>query len=547
LHRKAIIRIVRIGHICLCGNREIALQAGVNHGTVYNLHAERFVQHTEKMFHQVLENLPAGAYTCDAGGLITYFNPHAQKLWGRAPKLNDAADRYCGSFKLFSTEGMPLKHSECWMALALQNGRGYNGEEIVVEHPDGRRLSVLAHANPFHDETGNLLGAVNVLVDISERTRSERELKEADRNKNEFLATLAHELRNPLAPLRNAVEFLQLKNPPSPDVKWAFDVIDRQMRQMTRLVDDLLDIARITNNRLELRKERVDLVSVLRTAIETAKPLIEASDLKFVVSLPPKPVGLQVDPIRVAQVIANLLNNAAKYSQPGGTVWLIAEARNSEAEIVVRDDGIGIDAPALARVFSMFAQADHKCDGLGIGLALARRLTEMHGGTISVHSDGLGKGAEFTLRLPLAAAPAADSEPKPETATAPAGTRLRILVVDDNRDTADSLQMLLHAMGNEIRTAYDGVEAVRCAEAFEPDIVFLDIGLPKMSGYEVAQALRKQQGDRKLTLVAISGWGQEADRMRSREAGFDRHLVKPVDPAAIFELLRTLQTDGDAG
>jgi PAS domain S-box-containing protein len=499
------------------------------------------------MFRQVLENLPAGAYTCDAEGLITYFNPHAQKLWGRAPRLNDAADRYCGSFKLFSTEGVPLKHSECWMALALQNGRGYNGEEIVVERPDGRRLSVLAHANPFHDETGNLLGAVNVLVDISERTRSERELKEADRNKNEFLATLAHELRNPLAPLRNAVEFLQLKNPPSPEVKWAFDVIDRQMHQMTRLVDDLLDIARITNNRLELRKERVDLVSVLRTAIETAKPLIEASDLKFVVSLPPTPVGLQVDPIRVAQVIANLLNNAAKYSQPGGTVWLIAEARNSEAEIVVRDDGIGVDAPVLARIFSMFAQTDHKCDGLGIGLALARRLTEMHGGTISVHSDGLGKGAEFTLRLPLAAAPPADSEPNPETATAPPGTRLRILVVDDNRDTADSLQMLLHAMGNEIRTAYDGVEAVRCAEAFKPDIVFLDIGLPKMSGYEVAQALRKQQGDRKLTLVAISGWGQEADRMRSREAGFDRHLVKPVDPAAIFELLSTLQTDGDAG
>jgi CheY-like chemotaxis protein len=253
-----------------------------------------------------------------------------------------------------------------------------------------------------------------------------------------------------------------------------------------------------------------------------------------------------VDPIRVAQVIANLLNNAAKYSQPGGTVWLIAEARNNEAVIVVRDDGIGIDAPVLTRVFNMFAQADHKYDGLGIGLTLARRLTEMHGGTISVHSDGLGKGAEFTLRLPLAAAPPADSEPKPETARAPAGTRLRILVVDDNRDTADSLQMLLHVMGNEIRTAYDGVEAVRCAEAFKPDIVFLDIGLPKMSGYEVAQALRKQQGDRKLTLIAISGWGQEADRTRSREAGFDRHLVKPVDPAAIFELLRVLQNDGNA-
>jgi PAS domain S-box-containing protein len=516
------------------------LQPGTHRGTVHSLHAERFARHEDAKFDQLFECLPAGVYTCDAEGLITYFNPRAQDIWGRAPALNDRADRYCGSFRLFASDGAPIKHEDCWMALALRNGRAYSGEEIRIERPDGDRRTVLAHAHPFYNESGALLGAVNVLVDITGRARDEQLLKDAEQSKNEFLATLAHELRNPLAPLRNAVEYLQIRNPPTPEVRWAFDIVDRQLRQLTRLVDDLLDVARITNNRLELRKEPADLVAVLRTAIETARPLIDAADLRFVVSLPPAPVGLMVDSARIAQVIANLLNNAAKYSRPGGSVWLMAKTEGTEAVISIRDDGVGIDAGQLAGLFDMFSPAGGGHGSLGVGLTLAQRLTEMHGGSMSAHSDGPGAGAEFTLRLPLAEPPPTTGA-KPEPVRGLGDVRLRILVVDDNRDTADSLQMLLHVMRHEIRTAYDGLEAVRCAQAFEPDVVFLDIGLPKMSGYEVAQTLRRQQGERRLTLIAISGWGQEADRKRSQEAGFDRHLVKPVDPAEIFGLLHALQ------
>jgi PAS domain S-box-containing protein len=499
-----------------------------------------FAASSDIVFRQFLENLPAAAYTCDADGLITYFNPCAEEIWGRAPSLNDASDRYCGSFRLFSTEGKPLTHDECWMALALKNGRGYNREEIVVERPDGRRLTALAHANPFRDENGKLLGAVNVLVDITEHTRSEQMLRDADRSKNQFLATLAHELRNPLAPLKNAIEYLHMKSPPSPEVKWAFGVIGRQMQQMTRMVDDLLDIARISNDKLELRKSPVELVTVLRAAMETAKPLIEAAELNFVVSMPPETVNLNVDPVRVAQTIGNLLNNAAKYSRPGGSIWLNAERRDDQAVITVRDNGIGIDPALMPGIFDMFAHADRSQEGLGIGLSLARRLAEMHGGTVSANSDGAGKGAQFTLRLPLGAEGAA-AEPVPQPVAAATGARLRILVVDDNRDTADSLQMLLHVMGNEIRTAYDGLEAVRTAEAFKPDVVFLDIGLPKLSGFEVAEALRKQDWANNVILIAVSGWGQQTDRERSQRAGFNRHLVKPVDPTAIFALLSEVQ------
>jgi PAS domain S-box-containing protein len=491
-----------------------------------------------------MESLPTGAYTCDADGLITYFNASAAEFWGRTPSLNDHRDRYCGSFKLYTTEGTPIRHDECWMALALRNERGYNAQEIVIERPDGRRLTALAHANPFHDENGKLLGAVNVVIDITERTQNEQTLKNADRSKNQFLATLAHELRNPMAPLKNAIEYLQMKSPPSPEVKWAFGVIGRQMQQMTRMVDDLLDVARITNDKLELRKKPVELVTVLRTAMETAKPLIEDAGLNFVVSMPPQPVNLAVDPVRVAQIIANLLNNATKYSRPGGSIWLAAHEREGEAVITVRDNGIGIDPALMPGIFAMFAHADRAEEGLGIGLSLARRLAEMHGGNLVARSEGADKGAEFTLHLPLGQAVSVPPEAGPQSIPAAAGSRLRVLVVDDNRDTADSLQMLLHVMGNEIRTAYDGLEAVRTAEAFRPDVVFLDIGLPKMSGFEVAEALRRQVWASKLVLVAISGWGQEADRDRSQQAGFNRHLVKPVDPTAIFELLREVQTGG---
>ena len=278
------------------------------------LPAAFLLQHSELQFRRLLEKLPAGAYTCDPSGLITYYNQHAVRLWGRAPKLNDPVDRFCGSFKLYAADGAPITHDKCWMALALCTDKEYNGHEIIVERPDGRRLTVLAYANPIRDEAGKLYGAVNVLVDISDRKQAEEALEQADRRKNEFLATLAHELRNPLAPIRNAVEVLHHKAEPTPELKWALGVIDRQTQQMTRLIDDLLDIARITSNKLELRKERLELGDVVGAALETSRPLIEACGPDFDVTLPPEPLYVEGDRTRLAQVVCNLLNNAAKYT-----------------------------------------------------------------------------------------------------------------------------------------------------------------------------------------------------------------------------------------
>src|SRR5205823_4730345 len=276
-------------------------------------------------FCRLLETLPAGAYTCDPDGLITYFNAHALDLWGRAPKLNDPIDRFCGSFKLFSTDGTAIPHDECWMARALRTETEFNGHEIVIERPDGQRRTVMAHANPIRDGSGKVLGAVNVLVDITEHKHAEDALKTADRSKNEFLAILAHELRNPLAPIRNAVQILNREGTLAPESQWALSAIERQVRQLARLIDDLVDVARITSNRLELRTERVDLASVLRSAIETSQSHLKAGGQEFTVVLPESPIELDADPIRLAQAVSNLLNNAAKYTGRGGRIWLIAE------------------------------------------------------------------------------------------------------------------------------------------------------------------------------------------------------------------------------
>jgi signal transduction histidine kinase/CheY-like chemotaxis protein len=513
--------------------------------------AESPLHSGELHFRRLLEKLPAAAYTCDLDGLITYFNPQAVKLWGRAPKLNDPVDRFCGSFKLFAAaDGSPITHDQCWMALTLRNNRAYNGHEILVERPDGQRLTVLAYANPIHDESGKLLGAVNVLVDISDRKQAEDEnarlyarLQEHDRRKDEFLATLAHELRNPLAPIRNAVHILASEGPPDPALQWARDVIDRQVRQMARLVDDLLDLSRVSTGKLELRKAPIDLREVLHAAAETSRPVIEACGHEFIVHLPQEPVCLDADLTRLAQVVSNLLNNAAKYTERGGRVWLTAERQGSDAVVTVRDTGVGIHADMLPRVFDMFTQVERSLDrsrgGLGIGLTLVKRLVEMHGGSVTAHSDGPDRGSTFTVRLPvvLGAAPRADRDAEPPVAV----SSLRLLVVDDNADAAASLAMLLRLMGNDVRTAHDGLEAVALAEEFRPDVALLDIGLPRLNGYEAAREIRRRPWGGTMVLIAATGWGQEADRQRSKEAGFDHHLVKPVDPAALTRLLASLE------
>jgi PAS domain S-box-containing protein len=366
-------------------------------------------------------------------------------------------------------------------------------------------------------------------------------LREADRRKDEFLATLAHELRNPLAPIRNAVELLRRIGPAEPRIQQVRDMIERQVRHMVRLVDDLLEVSRISGGKIALQWEPVELAKVAQDAVETSGPVIEAGRHEVTLAVPPEPVMVKGDVVRLTQVVANLLNNASKYTPEGGHIWLTVESQNGTGVIRVRDNGVGIPAEMLAKVFDLFTQVNatlkRSQGGLGIGLALVKRLVEMHGGSVEAHSEGEGRGAEFVVRLPLVQADGATAVPR-QIRAQPAGlTPRRILVVDDHVDAADSLSMLLSMSGHEVRTAYDGHTGLEQAAEFRPEVIFLDLGMPGMDGYETARRVRQLQGMENIKLVALTGWGQEEDRRRSQEAGFDAHIVKPVSPAALQELM----------
>jgi signal transduction histidine kinase len=398
-----------------------------------------------------------------------------------------------------------------------------------------RRDFSLRARKTTEDEIGELVDSFNAM--LAETGRRAAQLDEADRRKDEFLATLAHELRNPLAPLRNALEILRLRGEEPQAAGKAREIMQRQLNQMVRLVDDLLDVSRITTGKLEVRKQPVALEAVIRNAIETARPLIEAQHHELVIELPREPLEVDADSTRLAQVILNLLNNAAKYTPPGGRITLSAAREIDRAVVRVRDNGIGIDAPMLPRVFDMFVQADRSLErtqaGLGVGLTLARRLVELHQGTLSGASEGLNKGSEFTVSIPVAQRAGVDvPAQRPAAEGMP---RHRVLLADDNVDFVSSLAALLAADGHDVRVAHDGAQALELARQFDPEFAFLDIGMPKVNGYEVARRLRDEAAG--CVLVAVTGWGQEADRQRAREAGFDRHLVKPVDPGQIEAIL----------
>ena len=365
-----------------------------------------------------------------------------------------------------------------------------------------------------------------------ENARLVAELKESDRRKDEFLAVLAHELRNPLAPIRNATQVLRAKAPPVPELLWARDVIDRQVSQMTRLVDDLLDVSRIAQGKLELRKQRVALSVVANDAVESVRPLLEKWGHHLTVDIPPEPIFVEGDPSRLAQVLLNLLNNAAKYTDQGGRIRLAVQREGEQVAIRVQDNGIGVPPEMLLRIFDMFMQVDRSLErtreGLGIGLTLVERLVALHGGTISASSAGTGQGTEFVVRLPALGDGAAHDASGDAGDSPVPGSGLRVLVVDDNQDSADSLAMLLRLAGHEVRTAHDGAAAIGADASFLPDVVVLDIGLPKLNGYQVARRIREQRGLRPV-LIAMTGWGQREDRRRSSEAGFDHHMTKPID------------------
>jgi signal transduction histidine kinase/ActR/RegA family two-component response regulator len=388
--------------------------------------------------------------------------------------------------------------------------------------------------------------------DITQRSRMEREAKaqatalaDLHRRKDEFLAMLSHELRNPLSPILNAVHLLRLQGNENPIQHEARRIIERQVGQLSCLIDDLMEVARFTSGKIRLNPVRLDMTGVVERAVESVRPLIDGRRHVLTVDVPAAPIWLEADPTRLEQVVVNLLNNAAKYTDDGGRIWLGARTEGHELVLSVRDTGVGIDLERFPNIFDMFTQVDRSLDraqgGLGVGLALVQRLVDMHGGTVQVQSDGLGQGSEFTIRLPLLISPA----PEPPTAPANAIDRPalaeRVLVVDDRVDSAESLAILLRMAGHDVRTAYTGPTALEAAVAHLPDVVLLDIGLPGLNGYEVARRLRQDPRHKGVRLVALTGYGDDADRLLAQEAGFDRHLVKPVDfpelEAVLTELL----------
>ena len=439
----------------------------------------------------------------------------------------------------------------------LRCGERIDHFETVRVAKSGRRIDVALTISPICDANGVIVGASKIARDISERKaseqaqqrtigelrRAEEALRDADRRKDEFLAVLAHELRNPLAPIRYAVAMARKATRPDTERLRAQAIIERQVEHMGRLLDDLLDVSRITRGTLILRRSTVELAAVVAAAQESARPLIESRGHTLLVQLPAETLRLVADPVRLAQVLANLLINAAKYTDSGGRIELEARRKGGELVIAVRDNGIGICAEMMPRVFNLFAQASPALErsegGLGIGLALVRGLLELHGGNVSAHSGGVGHGSEFLVRLPIGSP--GDMAGAYET-SAPAHTGakpLRILVADDNRDSAETCAALLEASGHEVSVAHTGREAFDLACRIEPDALLLDIGMPELNGYQLAQRIRGTSWGRRATLIAISGWGQEQDKRRARAAGFDQHLTKPIDPNGMEALLQS--------
>ncbi len=642
--------------------------------------AEEKLRASEKLYHQVVDFMPAGVCTVDGAGVITFYNQQAATLWGRAPQLGSTAEHYCGAMRLFQSDGTSLPHDQTPIAAAVHHGHATRNMEMSIECPDGSVVYVRSSVSPLRDRNGQIIGAINVfhdvterkqaeialrtsevryrrlfqtakdgilildantlkiidanpfmsellgyahseflgkelweigffgdkrasqsiyrelqeqgyvrydhlpletkngqkaevefvsnvyqvedksvaqcnIRDVSERSRLERKTKEqaealADlhRRKDEFLAMLSHELRNPLAPIMNAVHLLRLQSNEAPLQQRARDIIERQVTQLTRLVDDLMEISRVTTGRIQLRMVRVVVSGIVERAVESTQPLIDERQLMLTVIMQPEIIWLNADAARLEQVVVNLLNNAAKYTDVGGHIWLTVRQEGDECVIRVRDTGIGIAKELLPRIFDLFTQAERSLDrsqgGLGIGLALVQRLVEMHRGRVEVHST-LGKGSEFVVRLPMTMSPEPSPQATKKDAAVHSTQALRVLVVDDNVDAAQCLSMLLQAAGHDSRTIHDGLMALDAVRDFQPDAILLDIGLPGLNGFEIAKQVRLLTGPTRILLVAMTGYGQESDRQRSLEAGFDHHLVKPAAFSKLQQILATVTKTSD--
>jgi len=505
--------------------------------------ADRALRESEERFRLLVEGVKDFAiFMTDAGGRIASWNDGASRILGYAE-----GEILGGDFaRIFTPEDRAAGAPAHELATAVAEGRAE--AERWHLRKDGSRFWASGVVSPLYDEAGGLRGFAKVMRDTTERKRMEEELRRraaelaaADRRKDEVLAMLAHELRNPLAPVRNALEVIRLRGTDPALVEQARATAAHQVGHMARLIDDLLDVARITSGKIQLRAEPVDLAAAMAHAAEAARPLIEARGHHFELTPPPAPARVQGDPTRLEQVLTNLLNNAAKYTEPGGRITFTAALAPGVATLRVRDSGTGIAPEMLPRIFDLFAQDDRSLvrsqGGLGIGLTLVRSLVELHDGTVTADSAGPGLGSEFVVRLPTLPEGPADPGRSAAPASPPAGPPRRVLVVDDHADSARTLARVLELWGHAVRVAHSGPEAIAQVAAQPADLILLDIGLPEMDGYEVARRLRDQAPAAAMTLIALTGYGQDEDRRRSRAAGFDHHLVKPVDLADLQRLL----------
>jgi PAS domain S-box-containing protein len=510
------------------------------------INASEALRKSEERFRALFDNGPIAMYSCDRAGVIQDFNLGAVKIWGASPQPGETDQQFHAQFKIYRSDGTLVRHAyKTVQKLLKDEAAGARNMEMVLERPDGLRLTLVVDMVPLRDDQGQMQGVMTCFYDVTERSRLEQEtqaqatmLADLDRRKDEFLAMLSHELRNPLAPISNAVRLLRLHKNDDPVQVQARNVIERQVGQLNHLVDDLLEVSRITTGRVQLRQERIALCDIVARAVESTQPLVTQRGHTLTVTCPETPVWVDGDAARLEQVVVNLLTNAAKYTDDSGRIAVTLSTEGSNAVLQVLDTGIGIAPELLPRVFDMFSQAERSLDrsqgGLGIGLCLVQRLVELHGGHVAVHSV-LGRGSEFTVHLPTATGQSLH-------ATVPVNVAgnaklCRVLVVDDNVDAAQTLADLLSMSGHEVRIVHDGLGAVADAVAWCPDVVLLDIGLPGLNGFEVAKRIRREAAHPTMTLVALTGYGQAADRQRSREAGFDHHLVKPADFDEVEKIL----------
>lgn len=522
-------------------------------GTVTDVHesrlADEVLRENEQRFRLLVEQIKDYAiFMTDPRGRATSWNEGVKRVLGFEEAEFIGQDIVS---TIFTPEDVRRGAAQAELDEAAATGSA--SDDRWMRRKDGSRFWAAGVTTGLHDDKGELLGFMKVMRDQTERKRLEDELRqiaaklsEADRRKTEFLATLGHELRNPLAPIRTGLEVIKMRKDDPAALEEICNMMERQIRQIVRLIDDLLDISRITQGKLELQIQQIVLAEVAQSAAEATRPFIDQVGHELTVTLPPQPILLNADPNRLAQVFSNLLNNAAKYTPAGGGhIWLTAEPQGSDAVmVIVKDNGIGIPVEMQEGIFEMFAQIDRPLEkgyqGLGIGLTLVQRLVKLHGGTIEVRSEGSGKGSEFWVRLPILTEPPV-AEPRPvQDSTAVRTIPLRILVVDDNKAAVEVLGMAIKTLGHEVRIAWDGLQGIEAAAGFRPDLILMDLGMPRMNGFEAARHLREQAWGKDMVLVALTGWGQEEDRQRTKEAGFDHHLVKPVGPAELQRLFAAL-------